>query len=92
VHLATDFKTHDEEENRHQAVVNPKVEIVLKCEAAESNSDWDVPEIRVDRSPRRIGPHERRNGDDHQDNAAGRLDGKKTLDGSENALDAFSGR
>ena len=92
MNLATDFKTDDEEENRHQAVVNPKMEIVFKGEAAESNPDWNVPEIGIDRSPGRIGPDERRNGGDHQHNAAGRLNGKKTLYGSENALNAFAGR
>ena len=70
VELATDLETGDEEEERHQPVVDPVAEIERKLAAADPDRERGGPDLLVARRPRRVRPDERRDGRTEQDDRA----------------------
>ena len=82
MNLAADFQTDNEEENCHQAIVDPEMQIALKRERAQMESDGNMPETDVRLTPGRIGPYESGNCGDYQKNATRGLDCEKSLHGS----------
>ena len=59
--LALDLQADDEEEDGHQAVVDPLPEVEVEDVVAEVDGQAGVPELDVGLLPRRVRPHE---GDD----------------------------
>jgi hypothetical protein len=81
--LALDLEADDEEEHRHQAVVDPVGEREAEARAADRDPRLDVLHAPVEPGPGRVGPGEggQRRGD--QDDAGGALGGEEALDGAE---------
>ena len=81
--LALDLEADDEEEDRHQAVVDPVREREVEARAAERDPRLDVLHVPVEPGPGRVGPSEgdERRGD--QDDAGGALGREEALDGTE---------
>ena len=71
--LALDLQPDDEEEDRHQALVDPPAEVEGELVAADIDAEHGVPELDVGVLPRRVGPHEGDRGGDEQGHAAGGL-------------------
>ena len=71
--LALDLEPDDEEEDRHQPVVDPVPQVELELRSARAGSPSGVCQSGVvARLPRRVGPHERdRRGHEEQDPARG---------------------
>jgi hypothetical protein len=72
--LLFDLEADDEEEQCHQAVVDPMTQVFAVHVAADREDDVGVPERLVTRAPRRVGPHQRHDRRRQQYEAAGRLD------------------
>jgi hypothetical protein len=82
--LQGDFATYNEEENRHQAVIDQKHRSCLNAMAPTRParaSNGNVPKIGVEVMPR-ITPDKRCYRGDHQDKAACRVDGEESLQGA----------
>lgn len=63
-HFVLDFKAHQQEEDRHQAVIDPVTQILRQIKMVEANRDGNVEQARVKIRRRRIHP-------DHSDHRAG---------------------
>ena len=65
--LALDLETDDEEEDRHQAVVDEVLQRLVEVETADRDRDVRFPELEVRVTPRRVRPDERgdRGGEQH---------------------------
>ena len=57
--LLLDLEADDEEEQRHQSVVDPVPEILGDGVAAEVDGELGGPQVLVGRGPRRVRPHQR---------------------------------
>jgi hypothetical protein len=77
--LTFDFNTDQQEENRHQRVVDPLVQ--RQRERVMNNSDGEryLPKLLVNLGQRRIGEHRRGNCEQQQDLTTNRLGLEKTL-------------
>src|SRR5918996_2421567 len=60
VELATHLEPEDEEEERHQPVVDPVPEIAVETDVSDSQRELRRPQLLVARGPRRVDPDERR--------------------------------
>jgi hypothetical protein len=93
VHLAPDLEAHDEEEDRHQAVVDPEVQRPGERPGADRERGVGVPQGVIGAGPRRVGPDHRDRGGGDQRDAAGGLDRQEALDRAEQtARSDVSGR
>ncbi len=81
VDLATDLEPDDEEEDRHQPVVDPEMEVALEGEGTDLEAEGRVPQRRVGVLPGRVRPDQRDGGGQQQDDPAGGLDAQEALDG-----------
>ena len=70
VELAPDLQADDEEEERHQPVVDPVAQLQGDAGVAEANCDLGRPELFVGRRPRRVGPEQRQDRRGHEDDRA----------------------
>ncbi len=77
--LALDLETDDEEEDRHQAVVDPVAERHLERALAPGHSNVGVDELEVSVGPWRVGPDQRQNGARQQNDAARNFRMEKSL-------------
>ena len=71
--LALDLEADDEEEQRHQPVVDPVAQVVLQVEAGDLEADLEVPDVRVGLVGRAVRPHQRHDRRDGEGDAARRL-------------------
>jgi len=71
--LLTHLQADQEEEDDHQAVVDPVMQIHVQAERAEIEPDIQVPQRKVSVGQRRVCPHERHDRDDHQQHRSTRL-------------------
>ena len=65
--LALDLEADDEEEDRHQRVVDPLLQVEVDRVAADRDRHVGVPQVEVRLLPRRVRPDQRdhRRGDEH---------------------------
>jgi hypothetical protein len=80
--LALDLEADDEEEDRHQAVVDPVGEREVEARTAERDPCLDVLHVPVQLGPRRVGPDEGDQRRSDQDDAGSTLGRKELLDGA----------
>ena len=71
--LSLDLQANDEEEHRHQRVVDPEMEGFLDEESADAEPHLGGPEALVAALPRRVCPDHRGNRARHEHNAPGGL-------------------
>ena len=71
-HLALHFQSHDEEEHRQQAVVDPTEDGHLKGRVTQAHAELLAPECLERRPDRRVRQDHRRHGREDQQNAGGR--------------------
>ena len=74
------FQTHQQEEDRHQAVVDPQQQRLGQNELADLNGEACVEQRRVGRTRTGIGSDERNRRSGRQKHAAGRLKAEKVPD------------
>ena len=60
--FAANFQTNHEEKHRHQDIVNPEVQVMLKNEGAKPKADGQVPKIQVNHPSWGIRPAKRHDG------------------------------
>ena len=60
--LALDLQPGEEEEQRHQAVVHPLLQVQVDLEDVRVNRDVGVPQLGVGVAPGRVRPHQRDDG------------------------------
>ena len=72
-HLALDLQPDQQEEDRHQPVIDPQQQRLGDLERAELDGDRRVEQAVIEPGQRRIGQDQRQDGGTHQDEAAGRL-------------------
>src|ERR687892_967301 len=70
VKLTADLDTGDEEEERHQAVIDPVTKVERELASADPDRERGAPEVFVARRPWRVRPHQRRDCRCQQDNSA----------------------
>src|SRR5690606_1003021 len=73
VELAADLQRDDEEEERHQAVVDPVTQAVGQLRVGEPDRQVGGPELFVGPAPRRVRPQQGRERRDQQDQGAAHL-------------------
>ncbi|HUR18602.1 MAG TPA: hypothetical protein VMZ51_06645 [Acidimicrobiales bacterium] len=78
--LTLDLEADDEEEDGYQAVVHPVLEIIGQGEPPEPHRQLGAPKSAVGRAPRGVGPGERDQSSDEQDDPAGSLRVEKVPD------------
>jgi hypothetical protein len=83
--FAADLEPRHEEEDRHQRVVDPEMEIALEGPITEAHAERRVPDAQVLVLPGRVRPEQSHARDTQQQHAAGRLDREEALDGSARA-------
>ena len=71
--LALDLQPDDQEEQGHEAVVDPVAQVGLDAEAAELDGQRGLPQGVVGGPPGRVRPHQGDRGRRHQHDPAGRL-------------------
>jgi hypothetical protein len=76
VELAARLEAHDEEEERHQAVVHPQAQVLRHAQAADVDRDAHLPQGVV-RGPVEVVPRQRDQDRDEQDRSAPRLVGQE---------------
>jgi hypothetical protein len=88
--LALHLQADDEEEEHHQAVVDPVLERVLEAERPDADAGLRPPEVVEALGERRVGEREghRRAGEQHQ--APRRLDVQETLERADEAIDRLA--
>ena len=86
VDLPSDLESNDEEEDRHQAVVDPEVDGLLDGQVTCAEAERQLDEVVVSGGPGRVGDHHRRDRRDEENDAARRLDAKERLDRRDDAL------
>jgi hypothetical protein len=72
--LTLDLEGDDEEEDRHQAVVDQVLQILLDFEEPDVDAHLGVPQLGVAVVPRRVHPHERSDRGDQEEDAASGLE------------------
>ena len=72
--LAFDLQADDEEEDRHQPVVDDVVEVLGEMERPDGDVDRRRPQRLVTGAPRRVRPHQRHHRGRRQEYSTGRLD------------------
>jgi hypothetical protein len=92
MYLSANLKPDDEKENRHQPFVDQEMNITIEAEVSKPDAYRDVPEVRVQGAPGRIGPQQSHNGCNHEDDAARGFDCQESLDRSQDALNTASPR
>ena len=68
-HLPLDLKPDDEEEERHQAIVYPAVQVIFDVEDAGIDGELSGEEVEVGLVPRRVRPDQRHDGGKEQRDA-----------------------
>ena len=89
--LALDFQRHQQEEHRHQPVVDPVFGALHQPEIADAETDRQVPERLVRALPRRVGHDHRQCGSGHQHDAGGGLQAEEIAqqrDAARNGIDS----
>jgi len=74
VHFAADLESHDQEEDAHQPVVHPEVQVVRRKVFRDAEAELQMPEPLISARPGRIRPHEGDGGGCQQRDTADRLD------------------
>ncbi len=88
--FALDLETDEEEEDRHEQVVDPEQQRLLERPLAEPEARPELEHLEVARRPRRVGPGERRDRGDDQNDAAGALGPDELLDRAHDVADRRS--
>ncbi len=78
--LALDFEADDEEEHRHEAVIDPVDKAHLEPPPARADAELGMQQMLIRGPERRICDHKRKNGACQQDHAAPGLPGQKRLE------------
>ena len=86
-HLALDLESHQEEEHRHQAVVDQVVQRRMHRQRPDGQRELRLPEVLVGVRPRGVGPRQRHHDARQEDEAAGGLGLHEALKRREYALD-----
>jgi hypothetical protein len=91
-HLPLHLEADDEEENRHQSVVDPVLQRVHHREVPEGETHLRLPQSGVPVARRAVGQDQGDDRADHQQNAAGGLDVEEALYWIGAPVDGFAGR
>ena len=78
--LPLDLEPDDEEEDHHQSVVDPEMDVAFERQATDAQPDGRMQESVVSRAPGRVRPDEGGDCRGEQEDAARCLDGEKGLD------------
>ena len=90
-HLALDLEPDQEEEDRHEAVVDPVVQAQRQHSRPDPERQGDLPQSVIAIRPGRVGPREGQDGADEQHDPTGRLGRGESLEGAEQMLDEWRG-
>ncbi len=90
--LPLHLEPHHEEEERHQAVVDPVVQGVAHAQRADVEADVGLPEVEVGRGERRVGEDQRDDSAREEDAARRRLDVHEALEGLDQPIDGLLGQ
>src|SRR5262249_45402871 len=90
--LALHLEPDHEEEERHQAVVDPVMERVTHLQVPDLEADLGLPEMAVGFRERGVGEYQRDHRAREQDDPARRLDVEKALDGLDQTIDRLVGQ
>lgn len=84
--LALDLQADGEEENRHEAIVDPVTQVELQHPLAQRQAQRHVQHLFVRDRPRGVGPHESADGADEQEKRARRLPSCELMKRAQHAL------
>jgi hypothetical protein len=90
--LTLEFERDHEEEQRHQAVIDPVTKRSSECKVAEVQAKLNLPERCERRGPSGIRQNERRDGRDEQHDGCGDLDLEKSRKGSRQSVGDLGGK
>jgi len=78
-HLALDLESDQQEEDGHQAVVDPVVQVVADGQPGNGHAEVEVPEVVESRRPRRVGREQGQDHRGHQNQAAASRAGESAM-------------